>query len=351
MTMTKLTPKMADTLNAIEEKHNVAEMEFEVKKGKVQREYDKLQTSKEAYADIKSFSPAFFDSAGSAESAKQIYTSISEDRRVIKEGITFINKGLTDVIPFARGSLYLIGAISGHGKSTTAANVSFPLYQQNKKVLVIANEEVKHHVLGRIACLELGLDFNMWRNAKMDRDTRRRVDLLLPKVEKYVHVLGTDQQKRVSTMEGLQTVLEAVKDTDYSCILIDYFQNISSSVEVPSLERQQVLYHMRDYLNSYVTRAKMPVVLFVQLMPLPPNSQSRQFEARIKWCRGIYEAATTAIEIVRIKSENKSMFVIDKDRFGMADVSIECKFDSGRYVFIDPMTLADEITSKDDTKI
>jgi hypothetical protein len=180
----------------------------------------------------------------------------------------------------------------------------------------------------------------------MDKDTRMRVDRLIPTVEKFVHVLGTDEQKRVSTMEGLQTVLEAVKDSDYSCVMIDYFQNISSSIEMPSLERQQVLYHMRDYLNAYVTRAKMPVVLFVQLMPLPPNSQSRQFESRIKWCRGIYEAATTAIEIVRIKSENKSMFVIDKDRFGMADTSIECKFEFGRYVFIDPMQLANTIVEE-----
>jgi hypothetical protein len=98
----------------------------------------------------------------------------------------------------------------------------------------------------------------------------------------------------------------------------------------------------------------MPVVLFAQLMPLPPQSTSRQFEARIKWCRGIYEAATTAIEIVRVKSvtsasgktESKSLFVIDKDRFGMADTCIECSFDKGRYVFVNPIELADKIEAE-----
>jgi replicative DNA helicase len=325
-----------DVVTRIEEVANLREMEMEVRKAKTQREFDKLKTSQGTIDNIKNFDLEKVREH-TPEKIKEVYQKIARNRKVLAEKMIFINEGLTAVIPFARGSLYLLGGVSGHGKSTTAANVSYPLWKLGKKVLVLANEEEEQNVYARIACLDLGLDFNSWRNNTMVKENRTRVDLLIPEVMRFVDVTGTDAVGMTTTIEGIKKILEQAKFSDYSCILIDYLQNISASVDNPSLERQNVLYLVKDYLNEFVKNANMPVVLFAQLYPLPPNSIDREFEKRIKWCKGIYEAATTVIEIARIKGKEKTIFVIDKDRFGMADFEVECKWVAGRYIFIPPV--------------
>lgn len=321
----------------IEKQADLREKELIVKTERVEREYERIKANQDVYNNIRNFDPANYDFETNQERlVKKIYGNIRNNRDILKQALTFVNIGLTDAVPFARGSLYLIGGVSGHGKSTTAANVSFPLWKEGKKVLVLSNEESDENVVARIACLDLQVDFNAWRNDTLNHVQRSLVDRKLIEVLEKVTVIGTDTPGLTNTLEGIQMVLEKYKNSDYSCILIDFFQNIGASTKNPTMERTPILMAFKAFITTYVVQAKMPVVLFAQLMPLPQDAHDRQFEVRIKWCKGIYEAATTALEIVRIPSQQKTVFVIDKDRFGKAGRSIDCNFKNGRYEFSDP---------------
>jgi replicative DNA helicase len=245
-----------------------------------------------------------------------------------------VNKTLTEIIPFAKGSLYLFGAISGHGKSTLSANVTYSLTQEKKKVLVISNEEQQKDVLARVACLNLGLDFNMWRNMKMGGD-RLKVDVEIDRIMPYVTVVDMSRSRTTDSAEGVIKILDDAIIHDYAAVIIDYFQNIRRSSENALAKPYDVLLLIRDYLNGYVVRAPFPVILLAQLHPLSKAKGNTTFEERIKGCKAIYEAASTAIEILREKQESgpdESSFLVAKDRFGHEGWEIPCKFFRGRYL-------------------
>src|SRR5271165_5524049 len=103
------------------------------------------------------------DSFGNKESLRGMFKSIANYDKMLKERMTLINESLTAAIPFTRENLYLFCAYTGSGKSTVAANISWPLWRQQKKVLVISNEETDEDVLFRIACLEKGFSFNDYK--------------------------------------------------------------------------------------------------------------------------------------------------------------------------------------------
>ena len=83
------------------------------------------------------------DSFGNKDSISEMYRDIASYNRMIQERITFINPALTAAIPFTRENLYLICAYTGNGKSTIAANISRPLWKEQKKVLTIKESEKK----------------------------------------------------------------------------------------------------------------------------------------------------------------------------------------------------------------
>jgi len=96
------------------------------------------------------------ESFGNKNSLRNMGINIMKYNRMLSERITFINEELTKAIPFTRENLYLICAYTGSGKSTVAANISYPLWKQGKKILVISNEESEQDILFRVSCLDLG---------------------------------------------------------------------------------------------------------------------------------------------------------------------------------------------------
>ena len=104
---------------------------------------------------------------GDKQSISKMYQDISSYNKMLKQKITFINPALSAAIPFTRENMYLICAYTGNGKSTIAANISHPLWKEGKKTLVISNEEPQQDVMYRIACLELGYNFNDYQKGTM----------------------------------------------------------------------------------------------------------------------------------------------------------------------------------------
>jgi len=269
---------------------------------------------------------------GNKESISKMYRDISSYNKMLQQKITFINPALTAAIPFTRENLYLICAYTGNGKSTIAANISYPLWKEGKKTLVISNEEPQQDVMYRIACLELGYNFNDYKKGSMPMAHQKACALLFPEISNHVKVIDVNYKKGLSTkIEGIKNALEAVKHADYSAVMIDYFQLIQYSVSDPSRSRYNVLNDLRIWLGQYIRSSNIPVVMFAQLHSMGKRTNV-ELDSRIKECPGILEPSTVVLEVVPDFENKTTTFLIKKDRFGYQGMRIECGFDKGKYI-------------------
>lgn len=283
------------------------------------------------------------ESFGNRDSLREMLTNIHRYNQMLKERITLINEPLSATIPFTRENLYLFCAYTGSGKSTVAANITFPLWKQGKKVLVLSNEESEQDVIFRIACLDLGLNFNDYKKGMMSTEDQLRVLALFPEITKFVKVIDVTYKNGLTTkVEGIKKALEAVKKQDsYSCVLIDYYQLIKYSLTDPKKTAYENLNDLRIWLGQYIKSSSMPVVLFAQLYSMSKRGGAKDIDTRIKDCTAIVEPATVIIEVIPDFEAQTTSFLIHKDRFGRAGARIECAFEKGRYVKITPQELAE----------
>lgn len=274
------------------------------------------------------------DSFGDKESIKEMYDSVKSYNKMLGEKITFVNKALTAAIPFTRENLYLMCGYSGNGKSTIAANISYPLWKEGKKTLVISNEEPKQDIIYRIACLELGYNFNDYKKGLMPQAQQLECMKLYPEICKFVKVVDVNFNNGISsTLEGIKKILTQVENADYSAVMIDYFQQIKRSVVNPNKSGLDVLTDLRMWLGRYIRKSNIPVVLFAQLHSLGKRN-NQELDSRIKDCPSVYEPSTVVVEIIPDFENKITKFVIKKDRFGYQGMKIECAFSKGRYVEI-----------------
>lgn len=275
------------------------------------------------------------DSFGNKQSMVSMFQSIADYNNMLKQRITFINKELTKAIPFTRENLYLMCAYSGNGKSTAAANISYPLWKEGKKTLVISNEEPEQDILYRIACLELGLNFNDYKKGAMPIPLQKDCMKLFPDIAKYVKILDVNAKEGISTkLEGVKNILEAVNNKDYSCVMIDYYQLIRKSISNPSASPYEVLNDLRIFFGQYIKRANIPIVIFAQLHSLGKRN-NKDLDSRIKMGPEIYETATVVLEMVPNFEDKTTDFIIVKDRFGRAGNRLTFAFDRGRFTPMD----------------
>lgn len=274
------------------------------------------------------------DKLGDRAALREAISDINKYQKMLSQKITLINESLTAAIPFARENLYLFCAYTGSGKSTVAANISYPLWKEGKKVLVISNEESKQDVLLRIAFLELGFNFNDYKKGYMSNQDILKAIALFEDISTCVKVIDVTYKNGLTTkVEGVMSALEAVKTSDYSCVLIDYFQLIKYSAADKNKKSYEVLNDLRVALGLYIKNSNVPIVMFIQLYSQSKRAaKGHDIDTRIKDCSAIVEPATVIIEVIPNFDDKTSDFVIHKDRFGMAGKRILCPFEKGRYL-------------------
>ncbi len=286
------------------------------------------------------------ESFGDIKSLRNMGVNIMKYNKMLSEKIMFINDELTKAIPFTRENLYLICAYTGSGKTTVAANISYPLWKQGKKILIITNEESEQDVLFRISCLDLGYNFNDYKKGIMSMETQTTVCMQFEEIAKYVKVLDVNYKNGLTTkIEGVKNALEAVKTSDFSCVLIDYFQLIRYSVNDPSRGYYDVLNDLRIWFGQYIKNSNVPIVVFAQLHSIGKRA-NKDLDSRIKDAPTILEPATVVIEVVPDFELGVSDFIIHKDRFGFSGHRISCKFNNGKYTGISPHDMELLKTSK-----
>ena len=299
----------------------------------LQRSFDILNEKK---TDDNKFTLEDIEALGSRQTLLTAVEEVHRYSKMLQQRITLINAPLTATIPFTCGNLYLFTAYSGSGKSTVAANITYPLWKEGKRTLVISNEETREDVLFRIGCLELGLNFNDYKKGTMSNEDRNKVIALWPSISEYVHVLDVSDRNGITTkVEGVKSALDAIKHSKkYSCVLIDYFQLIKYSTQNPKNKAYENLNDLRIWLGQYIKSADMPVVLFAQLYASDKRGGAKSVEARLKECSSIIEPATVIIEICPNFDNQTSEFIIHKDRFGRSGHKIVCGFEKGKFIKI-----------------
>lgn len=334
--------------NSIEDQVKTAEKRRLIEHHKTEREWKNIQRSIQDEQELSNFNiDVLMEEASDSNYVKLVVAQIEDKVRLLKQKLPFINQQFTELCPLCPGGIYLMGAISGTGKSTTAAAIAHGLYREGKKTVIISNEEMKGSILARIACAELGVDFNLYNTDRVVQSIRANVAKQIKEVSKFVNV--SDDSMNTTRVEAIETMIKSINERgEHSLIIIDFAQRIVHSTKNPNVSNYEALMMLKNVLTDYAQHAKIPIVLMSQLKSIDSNEQERDVENRIKLCKALYEMASAVIEVIRLKGFPISVFYVDKGRFSRSQVSAPCKFENGRYIF---MTKAEVCKLKEEIRM
>lgn len=268
----------------------------------------------------------------SIDEIKHRYKQNAELRRLARDSeIPFISLDVMDRIKLYPGFV-LVGGVSGHGKSTTAANImaGFASNVPAGKALVLTNEENSADVYDRIACAMTGVGFAKYRHGAGSAKEREAVEEESRRLMGRVVVEEGSTSYDMTCLEDVQAALVHAADGGYGIALLDYLQTVNWSREHTDMEPVRVSKELGFFLKDYSRRVTIPVVVFAQLRP---RDEAPDFKSRIQNDRTIYDHAVMAIEIVPDPEAKTTKFAIHKDRFGESQgTDIEMRYEGGRYV-------------------
>src|SRR5690606_25713457 len=139
--------------DALDESRKLQELEYEIRKDKVGIQHKDL---KERLEKKKAFESLPIGK-NILERANKLIIENEEYIELAKGAATFLGmKVFRDKVALFPRNIILIGAETGTGKSTTCANFVESYLKQNKKVLIITNEEYPTDILNRIVFLARG---------------------------------------------------------------------------------------------------------------------------------------------------------------------------------------------------
>jgi replicative DNA helicase len=249
-----------------------------------------------------------------------------EEEKSLRDRLIWIDEAFSKQVPLTTDQLYLFGGMSKNGKSTLSANIVHSLAKQTKKSLVISNEESTTDVLARVACLDVGVNFNKDKLGLTSSSDREKVTRRSLQAAELVHVVGKEQAATY-TIEVVKQLLELSLAEDYSVIVLDYFQVVSQSLDNPTLSYYDVLSMLATFLGSFVKRSKAPLVVFAQLKP--NTKDGGDFKNRLEHCKSIFNVATHIFELTKDKETRTSVLEAVNSRFAGDVDKFYFKFEAG----------------------
>lgn len=297
---------------------------FEVKKYKISHEYEKIVRGEAAKKDLEKLSlfevnEKYIENL--KEKTRQKFEYAKKKIRILPDVPEF-----SDAVPFYGGEMILVGAKTGSGKTTFSVNVAYGLLLQNKKVLVITNEESAYDTINRIAALFIAKRYGSFD--KLDDATKEKFMELLPKIAQKVHVIDADfavnnglynLPNLTNTIEGLRFIADKLlhelnNGNVFDAIIIDYYQKFNMSIQYPDKDVYECQAIAAEIIEELRQKYPAPIVVMTQLEPL--DNENKPFEKRIQGRKVIANFATCIVEL-RIDRENrKTEFVFHKYRNG-----------------------------------
>lgn len=246
--------------------------------------------------------------------------------------ITFLFDDMDDYVQLAPGSLALICAATGTGKSTLTANVAYSLLRQGKRVLIIANEEKRTDVAARISCLQLDVNIHKYKAKNGLPETVKtnvldNIKTFDPKQLSIIALDFKDDSRIVTSPEGMIALLHNAKDK-FDAIIIDYYQNINQSIQNPGLqahEANEIFAREVDHIKNDVG---CPIIMMAQIRRGDDN-----YKDRLEGRRLILNKCTDVFEVKIDKAYNRSMMICHKDRWlGNQGEEKFIGYEGGKYV-------------------
>lgn len=331
-----------DLQKEIEERSTFIEKERAVKNFRVEKAYEKI---KEAQDEIEKFKKL------DVTQTKDSYLEKMDREHDLmlesfKKKLPLVVNSLTEKIPFSYPNVIFVGARTGSGKSTFAANVIHKLMKEGKRSLVISNEEMSLNVYNRIICLEKNWNLNaITRFSKDQHDELKRLRSVIYKSGR-VNVIDNDFpdfKNATTTLEGIKFILNNLKEkykktgqADYDAIIIDYYQKINESKDNPGSEGWSVLSKVSEFIDSFYKEYPAPIMIMGQLKGDTEDGGS-DFEYRIKGGKSIHVIATVSLELAPDKGRKCTNVICHKNRWGEdSDINIPLGWDRGRFVEYTP---------------
>jgi len=264
-----------------------------------------------------------------------------------KEGMVFISPIFNGMVPFCRKNLIVIGARTGGGKSTAVANIVFETIRQKskitgkrKKVLVITNEEKAEDFYSRIISLARG--YHYVNHDKFTEEMTNDFEAGIDGLAKDGTVVVVDDTFNgasglTKSVEGIKTIFENLLRDGiyYDAVILDYYQNVTSSTSDSTLNQYQVQEKLTHLLDWAKNEYPAPIVVMAQAKP-NDKDQSIPFEFRVKGAKLIVDKATLAMEMIPNKGDLCTDWVVHKSRFTEAvGEGFVTGYENGRFVKYD----------------
>ena len=250
-------------LETLEESRSIAEKKHVIEKKRIERAYEDLKEAEKENERLKTVDVTDIDEG--------FLNKMDWEQRMMRESISrsmvFVTPKLSDLVPFTYPNLILIGAKTGSGKSTFASNMMYRLFTDSKKVLLLSNEEKSVDVYNRLSCLHKNWNYN-----KRNEFSEEQWDSLTNLRHRMyrsgrIRVIDSDYdsfKNATTTLEGVKFILNNLYDSfrakkdkdpnatpDFDCIIIDYYQKVSSSIDQPHLKQWEVLKKLSDFLDQF----------------------------------------------------------------------------------------------------
>lgn len=342
MNKNETQPVVDELMREIEERTTQIEKERAVKKYRTDQAYNRV---KEAQDELDKFK-----TLDVTEIKDDYVDKMDKEHDMMLESfnkrLPLVTKELTEKIPFSYPNLIFIGARSGMGKSTFAANTVYKLMKEGKKVLVISNEEMGVNVYNRVICLDKGWNVNNITNFTSDQHAELKKFRAALYRSGRINVIDNSfsgYKNATTTLEGIKFILNNLKEkyvktgkADYDAILIDYFQKINESKVMIGAKDWEVLGKLSEFLDTYYKDFPAPIVVFGQLKN-DKEEGGDDFEYRIKGGKSIHVVSTVCLELAPDKQKKCTDVKVHKNRWGSeSDVTIPLGWEKGLFVAYTP---------------
>lgn len=187
-----------------------------------------------------------------------------EDR---KNAVTFFSEKVSRDFVAAPGSLIVIPSMTNNGKSTLTAHIAEALVNENKRVLILSNEEKEEDVRARVSCLRTKTSFGDYKTSKCTSEEIENVLVdcdLLANDGRLIVISPKNEVDayKVTTVDGVMTTLKKAKGS-FDVVILDYYTNVNMS-ELGVIEPWHVNNRLASELNIFKDSAPFPIIAMAQ---------------------------------------------------------------------------------------
>ena len=279
--------------------------------------------------------------------SKDVMLKSIEDR---KNAVIFLNKGISEHLVAAPGSLIVIPSMTNNGKSTLVAHIAEALIGDDKKVLILSNEETEEDVRARVSCLRTKVSFGDYKTNKCSKEEFETVLTDAENLARSNHLVVISPKNeadayKVTTVDGVISTMKKA-DGNFDAVLLDYYTNVNMSTS-GQIEPWHVNNRLAAELNILKDGVSYPIIAMAQCESIRTDKKvedkaTLDFDSnhpmyRWKGGKGILIYATDIIELVKDFENSCSYLWAHKVRFGHGNLERlhSLPFDKKMQRFID----------------